>query len=302
MISTVRFTILIALAWLGLAPGAQAALKVVTSTPELASIAREVGGSRISVGSLAQPDQDYHKVEARPSYVRRVSQADLLVRIGMDMDLWMDAVINAARNSRVARGGPGYVDASAMIRKLEIPHASITGASGDIHVMGNPHYWLDPGNGKVIAYEILLGLRKVDPKNASTFDKNYRSFIARIDAKIKHWDAQMARFRGHPVVAYHDEWIYFYKRFGLSAFGYLEPKPGIPPSAGHISSLITRMKSAHVKAVIVPSIYPMRFPQTVSKATGAEVVKVPYSVGAMGTKDYIDYIDSIVTAVARGMK
>lgn len=279
-----------------------AAVKVVTSTPELAAIAKEVGGARISVVSLAKPDQDYHKVEARPSDVRQVAQAALLVRVGMDIDLWMDAVINAARNSKVSRGAPGYVDASAMIRKLQVPKASITGASGDIHAMGNPHYWLDPANGKVIAYEILLGLRKVDSKNAASYDGNYSAFVKRIDAKMQQWKASMAPVKGHPVVAYHDEWIYFYTRFGLRAFGYLEPKPGIPPSAGHISDLISRMKTAKAKAVIVPSIYPMRFPETVASATGARIVRVPYSVGSMGTSGYINYMDAIVSAVVRGMR
>ena len=143
------------------AASCSAALKVVTTTPELESIAKSIGGAHVSMVSLARPDQDYHKVEARPTDVTRVASADVVVRVGMDLDLWMDGVLQAARNRAVMKGGTGYVDASEMIRRQEVPRGQISGASGDIHVEGNPHYWLDPGNGKVIAYEILLGHRKV---------------------------------------------------------------------------------------------------------------------------------------------
>jgi len=281
------------------AASCSAALKVVTTTPELESIAKSIGGAHVSMVSLARPDQDYHKVEARPTDVTRVASADVVVRVGMDLDLWMDGVLQAARNRAVMKGGTGYVDASEMIRRQEVPRGQISGASGDIHVEGNPHYWLDPGNGKVIAYEILLGLRKVDPAHASAYDSAYRRFSSEIDAKMGKWDSELRPLRGRPVVAYHDEWVYFYRRFDLKAFGYLEPKPGIPPSAGHVSHLITEMKGAGVKLVLVPSIYPLRFPEMVAKETGAKVARVPYSVGSMGTESYIDYIDAIVAATAR---
>lgn len=283
-------------------PSASAAVRVVAVTPELASIARSVGGGRVTVESLALPDRDYHRIEARPSDVVRVARADLFVRVGMDLETWADALLASARNPKVAKGGPGYVDASTRIRKLEVPQERITGASGDIHVRGNPHYWYDPGNGKVIAYEILLGLRRVDPAGASVYDANYRKFAAEVDRRLGEWTRAMAPHRGKPVVAYHAEWTYFYRRFGLKPFGYLEPKPGIPPSGSHVNALIRRMKESGVKAIIVPTIYPTRYPQMVARATGASIARVPYSVGSLGTKDYLDYLDAIVTAVRKALQ
>lgn len=273
---------------------ARAATDVVTTTPELAAIAREVGGNLVSVQSLAKPDQDYHKIEARPTDVVKVARADVLVKLGMDLDQWADALIGSARNARVASGGAGYVDASRLIRKKEVQQHSISGASGDIHPAGNPHYWLDPENGKVIAYEILLALRNVDGKNARTYDANYQKFSAAVDERMAKYRQELAPFKNKPVVAYHEEWIYFLDRFGLNAFGYLEAKPGLPPSGAHISSLISRMRSAGAKAVIVPSIYPARYPNFVAQSVGGRVAVVPYSVGARGTKTYLDYLDAIV--------
>jgi zinc/manganese transport system substrate-binding protein len=280
----------------------RAAVRVVCTLPELASIAREVGGDRISVVSLAKPDQNYHQIDPRPSDVVRVRDAQVLVRAGMDLDMWIDALTNAARNRAVAKGGKGYVDASRLIRKLEIPRGQITGASGDIHVEGNPHYWFDPGDAKVIAYQIDLALRENDPKNAKVYDDNYLRFAAEIDRRMAGWKADLAPYRGKGIVAYHDEWVYFLDRFGLKAFAYLEPKPGIPPSASHVSGLIGRMKAADVRAVIVPSIYPEGFSDLLKRSAGAKVVRVPYSVGSMGTNDYFSYMDKIVKGFKQALE
>lgn len=286
----------------GFARPSVAAVDVVTSTPELAAIAREVGGNLVSVQSLARPDADYHRVDAKPTDVVKIARADVFVRIGMDMDMWADALLNSARNSKVARGAVGYVDASSRIRRQDVPTGSISGASGDVHAAGNPHYWLDPKNGIVIAYEIDLALRGVDPKNAATYDANYARFAADINKRLAGWERDLAPFKGKPVVAYHDEWVYFYTRFGLREFGYLEPKPGIPPSGGHISSLMSRMKSSGVKAVIVPSIYSLRYAELLKKEDAATVSVVPYSVGSLGTKTYADYIDTIVAGFRKALQ
>lgn len=281
---------------------ARAAIDVVTTTPELAAIAREVGGSLVRVTSLTRPDQDYHRVEAKPTDVMRVRNADVFVRVGMDMDMWAGALMSSARNPNVGPGGRGYVDAGRLIRKKEVPTGSISGASGDIHVLGNPHYWYDPANGKVIAYQILLALRAVDNKNAAAYDANYKRFSAEIDRRLAGWRQEMAPFRGKPVVAYHAEWVYFYDRFGLRPFGYLEPKPGIPPSGSHVNNLIARMKGAKIQGVILPSIYATRFAEMVARETGGDVVVVPYSVGSRGTTNYFNYIDAIVDGFRRALR
>jgi len=287
---------LIAASLLAPASRADAAVEVVATIPELAAIAREVGSSKVRVSSIAQPNQDYHKVDARPSDVARLSRADVLVRVGMDFDLWADALIAAARNKKVAVGGPGYVDASQRIKRLEVPTEKITGASGDIHALGNPHYYYDPGCAKVIAHNILLGLRRVSPGDAGVFDANYKKFIAAIDAAMPRWQRQMAVCKGKPVVTYHKNWRYFMERFGVREFQTLEPKPGIPPSPGHINRLIQRMKRESVKAMVVESIYPKRFPEFVARETGARLEWAPYSIGVMGTRDYIGFVDKIVEA------
>lgn len=274
---------------------AAAAIDIVAATPELADIAKQVGGDKVSVYSIGKPDHDYHMIEPRPSDVSRIARAEMIVRVGMDLDLWLDALINAAGNPRVRKGAPGYVDASVGIRKLEVPREQITGASGDIHVYGNPHYFYDPENGKIIAHNILEGLIRVSPAGKSYFERNYERFARDIDSRLDKWQKALAPYKGKRVVTYHKSAVYFLRRFGLKDFGQLEPKPGIPPSASHVSDLIRRMKAEHVTAMAIESIYPRRFPDLIQRETGVKYVVVPYSVGSLGTKSYQDLIDMWVT-------
>jgi zinc/manganese transport system substrate-binding protein len=270
---------------------ASAAIYVVAATPELADITKQVGGDRVSVYSIAKPNQDYHMIDPRPSDVSKIARADMIVRVGLDLDMWFDALLNQASNTRVRKGAPGYVDASAGIPRLEVPREQITGASGDIHVNGNPHYFYDPENGKIIAHNILEGLIRVSPSNKAYFQGNYERFADEIDRRTKEWRQELAPYKGRPVVIYHASAIYFLKRFGLEQFGELEPKPGIPPSAAHVSDLMKRMKEAHVTAMVIESIYPRRFPDLIARETGIKYQVVPYSVGSLGTKSYTDLID-----------
>lgn len=281
---------------------AHAALSVVAATPELADITRQVGGDLVSVYSIAQPNQDYHMIEARPSDVGRVARANLIVRIGLDLDLWFDALINSSGNKKVARGGAGYVDASAGIKKLEVPTEQVTGASGDIHVYGNPHYFYDPLNAKFIAYNITLGLNRISPANAATFNANYKAFMAAIDARMKTWSATLAPYKGHQVVIYHASAAYFLHRFGLKEFGTLEVKPGIPPSAAHVKSLISRMKAAKVDSLVIESVYPRQFPDLVVRETGAKLGITPYSVGSLGTTNYFSMVDKWVQVYKQALQ
>ncbi len=287
---------------IGALTSALAAIDVVAATPELADIAKQVGGSKVSVYSIAKPNQDYHLIDPRPSDVSRIAKADLVVRTGLDLDMWMDALINAASNPKVRRGGQGYVDASIGIPKLEVPKEQITGASGDIHVYGNPHYFYDPENAKTIARNILRGLSRVSPSNKADFESNYKKFAAAIDEHMDRWQKQLAPYKGKPVVTYHQSAIYFLKRFGLRPFATLEEKPGIPPTAPHVSSLLHRMKDNKVDALVIESIYPKRFPDLVSRETGAKYQVVPYSVGSMGTKSYFDLIDKWVDGYVSALR
>ena len=278
-----------------------AGVDVVATTPELAAIAREVGGSLVSVESLARPESNYHQIDAKPSDVVKVARATVFVRCGMDLDQWADGLIASARNPRIAPGGAGYVDASARMRKQQVPAGGINGASGDVHPAGNPHYWYDPRNGVVAAYEILLALRKIDPKNAAAYDANYGRFSAEINSRLAGWQKELAPYKGHTFVAYHEEWVYFAQRFGLEEFGFLEPKPGIAPSGGHVAALGQKMKSEGCKAIVLGSIYSRRYADLIAKQSGAKVSVVPYSVGGMGTRSYVEYIDAIVTGFRKAL-
>jgi ABC-type Zn uptake system ZnuABC Zn-binding protein ZnuA len=212
----------------------------------------------------------------------------MVVRIGMDLDLWMDSLLNSSRNTKVCEGGIGYVNASDNINPLEVPNGKVDGSKGDIHIYGNPHYWLDPENGKIIAANILAGLKRVDAKGADIYKNNYDTFIKRINEKMVVWKKQMAPLNGSKVVTYHSTWSYFNKRFGLSLAGMMENKPGIPPSGSHINDLITTMKNNKVKIVMTTTYYPSRFTDLIHRETGATILVLPSSVG--GSKEASSYI------------
>jgi zinc/manganese transport system substrate-binding protein len=271
-----------------------AAVPVVATVPELADITKQVGGDNVTVYSVAKPNTDYHMVEARPSDVQRVARAKMIVTSGMSLELWMNSLLNAAGNNALNRGGAGYVDASAGIKRMEVSTSQITGASGDIHAEGNPHYWYDPVYGKFIARNVVKGLIRVDPAHASEYRANYTRFNTEIDRRMDGWKAELAPYAGRPVITYHKNYIYFLRRFGLREYGNLEPKPGIPPSASHVNALIQGMKRDHVKAVVIESIYPTRFGDLITRQTGAKYVVAPYSVGSLGTKSYFQMIDLLV--------
>ena len=271
-------------------PASAATMEIVASTPELADIAKVIGGEVVDVYSIAKPNQDYHMIEPRPSDVARISRAYVVLKVGMDLDMWMDALINASGNSQVMPGGAGFVDCSAGITKLQVPTESITGASGDIHVQGNPHYFYDPYNAEIIAHNIVHGLNTVYPAGREYF--NYRAdwYIHEIDRLLRGWMKDLAPYQGGQVVTYHESAVYFLKRFGLGQFGTLEVRPGIPPSAAHVQNLIGAMKANGVRAIAVESIYPRQYPDMVARETGAREVIVPYSVGSMGTSSYFELI------------
>ncbi|MBV9867283.1 MAG: zinc ABC transporter substrate-binding protein [Abitibacteriaceae bacterium] len=280
---------------------AAAVVPIVATIPELAAIAKEVGGNKVSVYSVARPNRDYHTIEPRPSDVSRVAQAKLVVRTGMQFEMWMDSMANATGNVNLTPGGPGYVNCSLGIKREGMPTTQITGASGDIHIDGNPHFYYDPIYAKFIARNVLKGLLRVDPANAETYRANYTHFNAEIDRRMPGWQKELAPYIGKSVVTYHENFAYFIRRFGLREYGHLEPKPGIPPSAAHINALIQNMKRDGVRAVVIESIYPTRFADVISQQTGAKYVVAPYSIGALGTTDYFSLIDKLVSSFKQAL-
>lgn len=280
----------------------QAKTNVVTTSTDLADIAKAVGGDKVTVTALMLGSQNPHTVEPRPSQVARLSRADLFVRIGMDLDMWADSLISASRNRSVQQGGKGYVDASINIRKLEVPSDRVDGSQGDIHVHGNPHYWLDPENAQVVARNIMLGLKRVSPGDADYFEKNYRSFSDRIDDRMTEWKKTLAPHKGKKIVTYHKTWVYFIRRFGLKEIGNVEPKPGIPPSPSHLRSLVSDMKSEDAKVILMEKFYSRKFPDAIARQTGAKIVEVPVSVGGeKGVGSYIELIDTIVKRLSAAL-
>jgi zinc/manganese transport system substrate-binding protein len=281
---------------------AGAQVRVVTTYPELESITEQVGGDRVSVSSLARWQDDPHQVTPRPSLALEISRCRLFVRTGMDLDLWADDLLSAARNGKVMKGSAGYVDCSVGIRKQEVPSGQIDSSQGDIHLYGNPHYLLDPLNAKIVAKNIVEGLKRIDPAGANRYDSGYAQFVKQIDDAMSRWQRALAPFRGVAVVTYHKTWVYFLTRFGLQEFGTIEPKPGIPPSPGHLRSLMERMKSGNCKVILIDHFRSRRFPDTVARGTGAEVVVAPIMVGAEGSRDYVGMMDLIVNRLAAAMK
>jgi len=268
---------------------AQGKLNVVTTTEDLASIARDVGGDRITVEAMAKGYQDPHFVEAKPSFILKLQKADVLIVVGRDLEIgWLPPLIQQSRNSRIQPGSEGYLDASMHASILEIPAGQVTRAMGDVHPQGNPHYWLDPENGKRIAKDIADKLSQQRPNDRAAFEQGLATFTARVDDGVKRWLAQMAPFKGMKVVTYHRSFPNFAARFGLDIIGYVEPKPGIPPTPQHTLDLINEMKRQNIKLVLIEPYFDSKTPNSIGRATGAEVVVLPPSVG--GVKEATDFI------------
>jgi len=286
------------------APPARAAVNVVASTEDLASLTREVGGDKVTVQAIARGYQDPHFVEAKPSFITMLMRTQLLIVVGRELEIgWLPPLINQSRNAKIQPGSDGYLDASLSARILEIPTGQLTRAMGDVHPLGNPHYWLDPENGRRIAGAVRDRLAKLDPANASYFASRYADFDARLSAAEKRWMAAMAPYKGTKIVTYHRSWPNFCERFGLDVMGYVEPKPGIPPSPSHTIALMQEMKRQNVKIVLVEPYFDLKTPNSIGRETGAKVLVMPPSVG--GEKEITDYIklfDYDVKLVVDGLK
>ena len=283
---------------------AHAELNVVTTTEDLAALAREIGGDKIKVESLSRGYQDPHFVEAKPSFVIKLHSADLLIAVGRELEIgWLPPLVNQARNAKVQPGGEGYFDASQGVKILEIPTGQLTRAMGDVHPQGNPHYWLDPDNGLRIAKGIQKKLSALDAGDAAYFAQREESFEKRLAEAQKRWDAQMAPYKGTKIVTYHRSWPNFVDRFGLDVIGYVEPRPGIPPSPSHTLDLITDMKAKNVKIILVEPYFDLKTPNSIARETGAKVLVMAPSVGAeKEITDYISLFDYDVKLLSAALK
>ena len=276
------------------APGAyaQGKIQVVTTIPDLAYLADEIGGSEVETFSIATGYQNPHFVDPKPSYILKLTRADVFITVGLDLEIgWVPALLNSARNADIQRGGAGYVDASTDVPLLEVP-TSVSREQGDIHVFGNPHYWLDPSRVKQVAKNIYDGLVRQRPGSQQAFSANMDRFNARLDEKIGQWKAQMAPFVGSRIIAYHNQWPYFEQAFGFEIVDFLEPKPGIPPTPSQLAKVIRLMEHDNLKVLIIAPYYKKDAADLVVSMVDGTVVVLASSVGAFdGIETIFDVFD-----------
>ncbi len=287
-------------------PPAQAAskLKVVTATTDMAALAEEVGGDRIDVESIARGYQDPHFVEAKPSFLLKLRKADLLVVVGLQLEIgWLPPLITQCGNPRIQIGASGYLDASNFAEILEKPVGEVNRSMGDVHPLGNPHYWLDPENGRRIAHGIQEKLAELRPDDTAYFEQRFQDFSRRLTTAEKNWDAEMAPFRGRKVVTYHKSWPNFARHFGLDVVGYVEPRPGIPPSPSHTLELIGMMRRDGVKVVLYEPYFDPKTPESIGSQTGSQVIELLPSVGGVqAVTDYFKLFDYDIALLTKAFK
>ena len=286
------------------APAFAAKLNVVSTLQDFASIAESIGGNRVETYALAKGYQDPHFVEAKPSFIVRLSRADLLIAAGLELEIgYLPPLIDQSRNARIHPGNPGYLDASTGCDILQRPTGQVTRAMGDVHPYGNPHYWTDPDNGRIIARSIAARLTELDPSGKATFDANLAAFETKLAAKEKAWDATMAPYAGTKIVTFHDSWPNFAKHFKLVVAGHVEPKPGIPPSPSHTLEIINLIQSQKIPVILVEPYFDSKTPNFIASKTGAAVVIFYPSVGGIPEiKDYFDLFDRNIGAFIAAMK
>jgi zinc/manganese transport system substrate-binding protein len=282
---------------------AQARLNVVATLPDYASLATAIGGDLIEVTAMGKPTEDPHFVDARPSFVVKLKNADVLIEGGAELEIgWLPPLLQNARNSKLETGAPGRVVASQGLRLMNVP-ASLTRAAGDVHSMGNPHFMVDPIVAKVVAKHIADSFSAIDAANATAYQANYQKFEATINGKLQEWGKALLPYKGQSIVAYHDSWVYFAHRFGLNLDIFLEPKPGIPPSPSHLAEVIGKIKELKAKAIIVEPFHNRKIAEKVASSTGAKVVNFAQYPGALPNTDtYVALIDTLVNNLAAALK
>jgi zinc/manganese transport system substrate-binding protein len=298
------FLALLLLGGLAGAAPAEAKLRVVSTLQDFASIAAAVGGDRVETFSLAKGYQDPHFVDAKPSFVLQLSRTDLLIVAGLELEIgYLPPLIDQSRNDKIHPGSPGYLDASVGCEILGRPTGQVTRAMGDVHPYGNPHYWTEPENGRVIARAIAARLSQLDAAGRDTYAKNLAAFEQKLTAKEKEWDAKMAPYAGTKVVTFHDSWPNFAKHFKLQVVGHVEPKPGIPPSPTHTLETINLITSQKVPAILVEPYFDLKTPKFIAEKTGVAVVTLYPSVGGTpAIKDYFSLFDVDVDALVSALK
>ncbi|MDP4223793.1 MAG: metal ABC transporter substrate-binding protein [Bacteroidota bacterium] len=290
-------------AFAGFPADAAKKINVVATTTDLKSITELIGNDKVDVTAIASGFQNPHFVDPKPSYIIKLSKADMFITVGLDLETgWSPQLLLSSRNPKIQKGSTGYVDASAGISLMQVP-SGFNRAEGDIHIYGNPHYWMDPENGKQIARNICDGLERLSPENKEFFEANLKTFNDKIDSKVKEWMLKMSPHNGTKIIAYHNEWCYFENRFGLKIVDFLEPKPGIPPTPTQLQKVISEVKSDHIKVIVSSPYFTPTSSDVVSQQTGAKTIVLATSVGAFDSiKDYFDLFDYDIDKLIEGLK
>ena len=272
-----------------------AKINVITTTTTIYDLVKEVGGDKVNVDYLCRGNQDPHFLEVMPSYMLKLRKADLVMEIGLDIEKWLPQLIDGSRNTDLK-----LIDLSANIDKKEVPTTKPDASQGDIHPYGNPHYWLDPENAKIMANEIYDALATNSPGDADYFKKNLDNYISVLNKKIDTWGKKMDILKGKPIVTFHSSWVYFADRFGLKVVGHVEPKPGIPPTPSHNAELIKIIKNSGAKIILMENYYSDNAPNQISQITGVKVIKTPVApYGIENVDTYIQMIDYIINQLVK---
>ena len=300
---TFKLTAAALLSLVGLGTPAPKPLNVVATTPDLASLAREIGGNLVTVTALAKPTEDPHFVDPKPSHLVTLNRADVLIEGGAELELgWLPPLLDNARNDKIASGAKGRIVASQGISMLEIP-ATFDRSKGDIHSLGNPHFTVDPVNAKLIAANIADHLSQLDPAGAASYKANLQRFNATVDQKMAEWEKLLEPFRGAKIVTYHKDFVYFAARFNLDIVETLEPKPGIAPSPAHLAQVISAMQTSKARVILVQPYQNRKTAETVARQTQAAVLDMPQQPGAIpDTATYFDLMDHLVRTLAAGLE
>jgi zinc/manganese transport system substrate-binding protein len=302
-LNTIRIVLLAALLAPIHATPSWADLKVFACEPEWAALAQEIGGDKVTTYSATTALQDPHQVQARPSLIARLRSADLLICTGAELEAgWLPVMLLQSANGAVQAGSPGYLEAAAMVERLEIP-GQVDRAQGDVHASGNPHIQTDPRRIAPVAREVLARMSKLDTANAALYQKRHEAFAQKWEQAILRWESAAAPLKGVPVLVYHRSWIYLIDWLGIQQVGELEPKPGIPPSTAHLNDLINRLKAQPAKMVIRSAYEDDRAAIFISEREKIPAVVLPFTVGGTdGAKDLFSLYDDTINRLLGALK
>ncbi|MET0401838.1 MAG: metal ABC transporter substrate-binding protein [Cystobacter sp.] len=282
---------------------AHADLKVVASLPDLAALAKAVGGEHVQVTSLALPTQDPHFVDARPNLALELNRADVLIAIGLDLEIgWLPTLQNGARNPRILSNSPGFLDVSQFVHKLEVPATPTDRSNGDVHPGGNPHYLYNPTIGLAVAKGIADRLVSLDAKNADAYRANLAKFTEDLNKALPGWEKRLAALKGAPVIAYHRTTAYLAAWLGFDTIAYLEPKPGIPPTPSHVAQVLAQGRQRKARMVLREDYYPASTSKLVADKIPAPLVVLPGGTHFREGQTYLQRLEDLVTRLEKGLK